>query len=99
MPAGYSVVNLGKQLEWLTGGYLKANFHEVVHTDATEAARVKAEQEGRSVWRVASTMFCAVEGSMSLRTLDPFRTEESEKIYPDVTADEQIRREFGSYQL
>jgi isopenicillin N synthase-like dioxygenase len=31
VPEGHLLVQAGKQLEWLTGGYIKAGFHEVVH--------------------------------------------------------------------
>ena len=31
VPEGHMLVQGGKQLEWLTGGYIKAGFHEVIH--------------------------------------------------------------------
>jgi hypothetical protein len=35
IPEGCLLVQAGKQLEWMTGGYIKAGFHEVVCTQAT----------------------------------------------------------------
>ena len=32
IPAGCLFIQAGKQLEWLTGGYVKAGMHEVSHT-------------------------------------------------------------------
>jgi isopenicillin N synthase-like dioxygenase len=31
VPTGHLLVQGGKQLEWMTGGYIKAGFHEVIH--------------------------------------------------------------------
>lgn len=31
VPNNHFLVQGGKQLEWLTGGYIKAGFHEVIH--------------------------------------------------------------------
>jgi len=36
VPDGHFFVQGGKQLEWITGGYLKAGFHEVIHTALVE---------------------------------------------------------------
>jgi isopenicillin N synthase-like dioxygenase len=36
VPEGHLLVQGGKQLEWLTGGYIKAGFHEVVHNELVE---------------------------------------------------------------
>jgi len=32
VPEGHLLIQAGKQLEWLTGGYISAGFHEVIYT-------------------------------------------------------------------
>ena len=44
------------QLEWLTGGECKAGMHEVAVSEATLQAVERARREGRSLWRVSSTV-------------------------------------------
>ena len=34
-----------------------AGFHEVIYDEKAKAAMEKAKKEGRSTWRVSSTMF------------------------------------------
>jgi isopenicillin N synthase-like dioxygenase len=74
MPQDHLLVQGGRQLEWLTGGYLKAGFHEVIHNEVVEAQKQKNLKEGKSLWRVASTLFCHVQGDLSLRPFDHFRS-------------------------
>lgn len=33
VPEGHLLLQAGKQLEWMTGGHVKAGYHEVVFTD------------------------------------------------------------------
>ncbi|KAI1076653.1 hypothetical protein F5B20DRAFT_593914 [Whalleya microplaca] len=60
MPSGpYLLVQAGKQLEHLTGGLVKAGFHEVVVSEATAraiAARREAAPD-RPLVRISSTLF------------------------------------------
>jgi len=39
MPEGHLLVQCGKQLEWLTGGLIKAGYHEVIHNELVEKAK------------------------------------------------------------
>ncbi|ORX37546.1 hypothetical protein BD324DRAFT_622325 [Kockovaella imperatae] len=59
IPEGCLLVQAGKQLEWITGGYIKAGYHEVVCTDATLAAmnRRKTAFPQRPLIRISSTFF------------------------------------------
>ncbi|GAW18368.1 hypothetical protein ANO14919_078430 [Xylariales sp. No.14919] len=60
IPAGnHLLVQAGKQLEHVTGGLVKAGFHEVVVSDATLAAvaRRRAECPERPLVRISSTFF------------------------------------------
>lgn len=47
VPTGKLLVQGGKQLEWITGGYIKAGFHEVIHNDLVEEVKVKTVKEGK----------------------------------------------------
>jgi len=60
IPPGYNLlVQAGKQLEHITGGLIKAGFHEVVVNDRTFAAieRRKVEFPDRPLIRISSTFF------------------------------------------
>lgn len=41
VPKGHLLVQGGKQLEWITGGYIKAGFHEVIHNEFVEESKIK----------------------------------------------------------
>jgi hypothetical protein len=36
VPEGHLLVHGGKQLEWVTGGYYKGSYHEVMYNDKIE---------------------------------------------------------------
>ncbi|KAG9121800.1 hypothetical protein FRC07_002084 [Ceratobasidium sp. 392] len=60
VPAGrYLLVQAGKQLEHLTGGLVKAGFHEVVVNKGTLGAieRTRSEKPERPLIRISSTFF------------------------------------------
>ena len=57
VPDGCLLVQAGKQIEYLTGGYVLAGFHEVV-VNAETVKTIKRKREKReSLWRVSSTLF------------------------------------------
>ncbi|KAI2643731.1 hypothetical protein GGS21DRAFT_497905 [Xylaria nigripes] len=58
-PGNYLLVQAGKQLEHITGGLVKAGFHEVVVNDSTLATVAKrtAEFPDRPLVRISSTFF------------------------------------------
>ncbi|KAI3329905.1 hypothetical protein F4824DRAFT_370790 [Ustulina deusta] len=58
-PGNHLLVQAGKQLEHVTGGLVKAGFHEVVVNDATLAtvAMRTAESPDRPLVRISSTFF------------------------------------------
>ncbi|PSR99082.1 hypothetical protein BD289DRAFT_361552 [Coniella lustricola] len=58
-PGNYLLVQAGKQLEHLTGGLVKAGYHEVVVNDKTLAAieQRKKRFPGRPLIRISSTFF------------------------------------------
>ncbi|TFK92799.1 Clavaminate synthase-like protein [Polyporus arcularius HHB13444] len=71
-PTGrYLLVQAGKQLEHLSGGLIKAGFHEVVVNDATLQAieRRKAENPDRPLIRISSTFFWHLSSDYDLAPL------------------------------
>ncbi|KAK9413968.1 hypothetical protein SUNI508_11420 [Seiridium unicorne] len=58
-PGNYLLVQAGKQIEHLTGGLIKAGYHEVVVNDATlkVVERRKKEFPDRPLVRISSTFF------------------------------------------
>ena len=73
-PEDHFLINTSRQLEWITGGYIKEFYHEAYFGDDTAAAKQKAIEEKRSLWRVASTFFTHIEGDKILAPLEAFRT-------------------------
>lgn len=53
-----------------------AGFHEVIHNEFVEEKKREVVGAGKLPWRIASVMFCNVEGKQSIRPLSQFRTEE-----------------------
>ncbi|KAG2443195.1 hypothetical protein HYH02_009272 [Chlamydomonas schloesseri] len=107
IPAGCLLMQAGKQLEWLTGGHIRAGMHEVVVTEATLAAAEAARAAGRSTWRVSSTVFTHCCSDALLRPLGRFgeqaATQEQEQqaagAYPATRAGEQVQRELEAICL
>ena len=63
------MLQAGQQMEYVTGGWVKAGFHEVVVDSACNESAAKAAAEGRNLWRISSTMFGTVNSDA---TLEPF---------------------------
>ena len=99
VPPGCLLIQAGRQLEHVTGGYIQAGFHEVVFTDETQRAMDAARAEGRSTWRVSSTVLAHVASDRTLRVLGNFANEEACMRYPDTLAGEQVSRELESIAL
>jgi len=99
IPDGCLLLQAGIQLEYLTGGYLKAGFHEVIYTDATKAAFEKAKKEGKSTWRVSSTLFGHMRSDVILEPLGHFATASSKNKYKSISAAEQVEEEIKAINL
>ena len=67
-PGNYLLVQAGKQLEYITGGLVKAGFHEVTVNEKTieTMARRKAEQPDRPQIRISSTLFWHLNSDFDL---------------------------------
>ncbi|KAJ1302615.1 hypothetical protein OPQ81_002932 [Rhizoctonia solani] len=72
VPAGrYLLVQAGKQLEHLTGGLVKAGYHEVVVNDGTLGAieRMRTQNPTRPLIRISSTFFWHLSSDFDLKPI------------------------------
>ncbi|GBF95212.1 2-oxoglutarate (2OG) and Fe(II)-dependent oxygenase superfamily [Raphidocelis subcapitata] len=100
VPAGCLLLQAGRQLEWLTGGHVKAGWHEVVVTEATSEAAARASEAGRSLWRVSSTVFAHVASAQVLRPLGRFGgAGAAAAAYPPTEAGVQVQQELEAISL
>ncbi|GIL75494.1 hypothetical protein Vretimale_8128 [Volvox reticuliferus] len=100
IPPGCLLMQAGKQLEWLTGGYIMAGMHEVVVTETTLAAVEAARAAGRSTWRISSTVFTHCASDAVLRPLGRFTEQPgSAEAYPAIKAGDQVQRELEAICL
>lgn len=86
-------------MEYLTGGYVRAGFHEVVVSEETVEAIERRASNQQSLWRVSSTLFAHIASDLVLEPLDSFKTEESSKMYPSVLAGDQVQAELNLIEL
>ncbi|KAJ8324044.1 hypothetical protein O5D80_007261 [Batrachochytrium dendrobatidis] len=99
IPDGSLLVQAGKQMEWITGGHIKAGYHEVVVVPSTLDAIKRQREAGRPLWRISSTLFFHLASDQTLEPLTPFRNEVSIKKYPSMLTGEQVQLELGLISL
>jgi isopenicillin N synthase-like dioxygenase len=100
VPPGCLLLQAGRQLEWLTGGHVRAGWHEVVVTEATSEAVARASAAGHSLWRVSSTVFSHVASAQVLRPLGRFGEQPgAAQAYPPTEAGVQVQRELEAISL
>ncbi|OWZ67670.1 hypothetical protein AYX14_01473 [Cryptococcus neoformans] len=106
IPPGCLLVQAGKQIEWLTGGLIKAGYHEVVCTEATlETLRIrKSEFPGRPSIRISSTFFWHLSPDYELSPIPSLRREAEKRFgkqedYGTMLVGDQVRRELGLIAL
>lgn len=104
VPDGCLLIQAGIQIEWMTGGYIKAGFHEVVYTDETKE-RVNKRLEDNpdaKVWRVSSTLFSHIRHDVSIAPMEELRDiwdESAREKYPDMTSEEKTLEELKAISL
>lgn len=64
---------------------------QVVVSPETEVAVTAAVAEGRSTWRVSSTVFAHIASDQTLQSLGQFATPLTVQQYPAMPAGEQVR--------
>jgi isopenicillin N synthase-like dioxygenase len=99
VPEGCLLLQAGKQLEYLTGGHVKAGMHEVLLSEATLQAAEAAKAKGHCLWRVSSTLFAHVQSDQILRPLGRFAQEEGAAGYEPVTAGAFCEKELSAIKL
>ncbi|KAI9095775.1 hypothetical protein DFS34DRAFT_162159 [Phlyctochytrium arcticum] len=99
IPDGCLLVQAGKQLEYLTGGTVRAGFHEVVVVEDTLKAMERQKLANRPLWRISSTLFFHVASDNTLKPLAHFATEEAKAQYPDILTGKQVQAELGFISL
>ncbi|KAL7751515.1 hypothetical protein RI367_002978 [Sorochytrium milnesiophthora] len=99
VPDGCLLIQAGKELEVSTGGAVLAGYHEVIVDEKTIAAYERAKAEGRSTWRVSSTLFFHLRSDILLSPSGPFNTPEANAKYPPMECGERVRRELEAIKL
>ena len=94
IPDGCLLMQAGMQLEWLTGGYIKAGFHEVVVSLDTLKKIEENKKMKKSLWRVSSTFFSHCRSDA---WLEPFNN--TNKKYPRIQAGTQVQNELEDINL
>jgi hypothetical protein len=89
----------GKQMEYLTGGYVEAGFHEVIVAEPTLETIAQRKADGKSLWRVSSTLFSHTASDQTLEPLGRFATAEAVAKYPPMLAGEQVLQELAQIEL
>lgn len=89
----------GKQMEYLTGGYVEAGFHEVIVAEPTLETIAQRKADGKSLWRVSSTLFSHTASDQTLEPLGRFATPEAVAKYPPLLAGEQVLQELAQIEL
>ncbi|KAF8445619.1 Clavaminate synthase-like protein [Boletus edulis BED1] len=111
-PTGrFLLVQAGKQIEHLTGGLIKAGFHEVVVSEATvdTIAKRKLTHVDRPLIRVSSTFFWHLSSDYDLspqltlaeraKTIDAMPEAEIANLYPPMKVGQQVQNELKHIAL
>lgn len=109
IPDGCLLLQAGIMLEQLTGGYIKAGFHEVIYTDKTkEVVDIKlAENEkgaNHILWRISSTLFSHLRYDVDLSPLKSIehlwdKDAINSGKYPTQTAHDRLMIELEAINL
>jgi isopenicillin N synthase-like dioxygenase len=99
IPNGCLLVQAGKQLEHITAGTILAGFHEVVVTEQTSDVISIAKQNGKSLWRISSTLFAHFASDESLAPLEAFGTMESRAKFENIKVGDHVNAELAAINL
>ena len=99
VPEGCLLVQAGKQIEWMTGGHVRAGMHEVVFNRRTGEAVAKAKADGKSLWRISSTVFGHLASDRWLEPVGHFATEAAKAEYPGMYVGDFVSKELESIAL
>jgi isopenicillin N synthase-like dioxygenase len=99
VPDGCLLLQSSKMLEWMTGGYFYAGFHEVIVSEDTLKAVAKAKAEGKPLWRVSSTLFNHLRPEVMMEPLPRFRSMPDAKKYPPILTRDHVEEELKAISL
>jgi isopenicillin N synthase-like dioxygenase len=99
VPPGCLLIQAGKMLEYLSGGYFYAGFHEVVVSKETVEAIAQARASNSPLWRVSSTFFAGLNYDKVLEPLPIFSSAESLRKYPPVPCYDFVHNELSVAEL
>jgi len=99
VPDGHLIVQAGKEFEILTGGHVLAGYHEVVVSEATQKTIANRKREGKSLWRVSSTLFGHIASDQVLQPLGKYNTAESRAKWHAKDAGQHITDELDAIAL
>ena len=102
VPEGCLLIQSGKTFENITGGYILAGFHEVVYTEQTKEAMLKAQAEDKSHWRVSSTLFSHFRYNVDCTPMPELKhlySEEDAKAYGSMTAFDILMTELDATNM
>ena len=86
-------------MEWLTGGSIRAGFHEVVVIPDTLEAIKRQSEKTRPLWRISSTLFSHIASDQILKPLSPFEHSPTASDYPPIHAGQQVEEELNFISL
>eukprot|EP01023_Acetabularia_acetabulum_P050769 TRINITY_DN5522_c0_g1_i5.p4 TRINITY_DN5522_c0_g1~~TRINITY_DN5522_c0_g1_i5.p4 ORF type:complete len:109 (-),score=21.13 TRINITY_DN5522_c0_g1_i5:178-504(-) len=99
VPHGCLLMQAGQQLEYLTGGIIRAGFHEVIVSQDTVDSIQVAREEKRSLWRISSTVFVHILSDEYLEPLGRYSTPQALEQYPRILAGAQVQQELEAIKL
>ncbi|GJQ15470.1 hypothetical protein GpartN1_g7261.t1 [Galdieria partita] len=99
IPKGCLLVQAGAQLDYLTGGYIKKGYYEIVVSENTCTAVKIRKERNESLWAVHPTMYVHVEPDRVLQPVGDFSRGIQADWYPPIYAGEQVEEELESIRL
>lgn len=98
VPDGCLLIQAGQQLEYVTGGHVKAGMHEVIVTEKTlKVLETRLNDHGgdlpaKDYWRVSTTMFGTLCHDITLKPLPPFEHLSTAQDYPPILGGDQVAK-------
>lgn len=96
IPDGCLLLQVGEQLEWLSGGFFHSGYHEVICDENTIQSLENAQNNSKSTWRISSTLFSHVNQN---EYLEPLINTHNKHMYPKITAGEYLINELKKIKL
>lgn len=99
VPEGCLLIQAGKQLEYITGGFFYAGFHEVIVAESTLEKARESSERGESLWRISSTMFTGFNYKETLKPLEQFSGLPEAGNYPEISVYDYVEEELKAIEL